>query len=276
MFPCAARCEVLRPSAMACADPEALARIREHIDAARHGGELPEPRVLAGDLRKHLAGLDPVLRSASLRLLRHSVARDRAVWREALRQHVDFYVVRSLERETSTLDERVEALKLFRHLSEHASSDLPASQLMSVVSIADCTEDNLRSVSLETLRQLLVFQGTGEARQHLVQPLLNAMVPSGDGVEPAGRHLALPLLFTFAYMLDRSETRSWLRVPRDVQLLLSPLSELEAPTSERSAAITIGRYRVIPLSRTSAEELAACSADRKSVSRCWPVTRYCE
>ena len=48
---------------MACADPEALARIREHIDAARHGGELPEPRVLAGDLRKHLAGLDPVLRS---------------------------------------------------------------------------------------------------------------------------------------------------------------------------------------------------------------------
>ena len=159
---------------MACSDPDALADIRGHIEAARRGGELPEPRVLAGDLRKHLAGPDPALRAASLRLLRHTVARDRAVWREALHQHVDFFVVRSLEREASSLDERVEALKLFRHLSEHGASDLPTSQLMSVVAVADCADDNLRSVSLETLRQMLVFQGTSEARQHLLQPLLNA------------------------------------------------------------------------------------------------------
>ena len=244
------RCASIETDFSQLRESDARACLRELVAALPHLAP-PLPLALVRNLIKVLAGPEPTLRAAAIRLLRHAVARDIALWREAARLRADHFIARSLERDVSSLEERVEALRLFRHLAEDAPALLSAAQLASVSAVADCAEDALRGVCLESLRRLAVLETTGGlCRAQIVTPLFNAIVPAQESVEPVSRRVALPLLFTIAYLLDRRSTRRRLCVPRDVRLLLSPLSELEASTAERSASIGMGQTALVALGTT--------------------------
>ena len=110
-------------------------------------------------VRDTLAGSDPKLRAAALRALRHlCVASPSSCWRIAWREYVDLFVVSSLDRKNNleSLNERVEALKLFRWLVAATPADITEAHLSSVVAVAECSEDPLRYASVEALRELAV------------------------------------------------------------------------------------------------------------------------
>jgi hypothetical protein len=71
-------------------------------------------------------------------------------------QGIQIFVTRSIERESKLVAERIQALKFIRRVMEIDSCYMPACVVRSIVAIANHKDDNMRRVSLETLRELAI------------------------------------------------------------------------------------------------------------------------
>ena len=91
-------------------------------------------------------------------------------------QHVQLFVVRSLEREQKLLAERVQALKLIRRIMEIDALQMPVSLVTSLVAVAGHKDDNMRRLCLETLRELALCNLRIIAETNGVKVLVDAIL----------------------------------------------------------------------------------------------------
>ena len=145
-------------------------------------------------LRLLMVDKEPTLRSQSLRVLRYLLT-DWHMLSHMLRLNLDLLVVRSLERESKFLWERMQALKFVRKwmamraaasaiakgkqplpsaasagivaaLPFHAPIDITRSLVQSLVSIAEQPKDDFRRVCLDAIRELSQKQNQTKDAEH--------------------------------------------------------------------------------------------------------------
>lgn len=147
-------------------------------------------------LRLLLVDKEPTLRSQALRVLRYLLS-DWVMLSHMLALNLDLLIVRSLERESKFLWERMQALKFVRKwmamsaaaqaaakgkqtpaaaaaaaaLPQHPPIDLTRSLVQSLVSIAEQPKDDFRRVCLDAIRELSQFTQAHILRAPVLQSL---------------------------------------------------------------------------------------------------------
>ena len=143
-----------------------------------------------------------------------------------------------------------------------------ATLLSSVVAVAEDPKDPMRQVCLTSLRNLAVRDVAVLAAHNALPTLLHAVVPEIENGQPIAELSAIPLVYTFAHLIDQPQTRCYLHTGAFLQKLLSPLTELEDETPERrpqmqlaqtSAAALGGTWAVCSLSAGAARDARAAA-----------------
>ncbi|KAL1522725.1 hypothetical protein AB1Y20_017700 [Prymnesium parvum] len=233
------------------------------IEELRASDEL---RAAIRALRKLLAMRFKTVAPTAMRLLRYLVVKSSHARGVAREEFVDLFMIRSLEdRETSSLAERVEALKFFEALMATEPSSISDPQLSSVIAVAECAEDPLREAALERLRRLAVHDVATLSRRDGLKALLQAVVPVTLGEAPVGATLVVPIVHTVCHLLAHPETRAYLK-PSDLRMLLAPLTELDVSSDVREQpavmrGMQVATITVVALCRTW-PGLIALSSDR--------------
>lgn len=91
------------------------------------------------------------MRASTFRCFRH-ILLDVTAMETMLVTSIDIFVIRSLERESKYVLERMEALKVVRKMMEINAEKMPEGIIRSLVSISMQIEDPFRGVALETIR----------------------------------------------------------------------------------------------------------------------------
>ena len=155
------------------------------------------------------------------------------------------YAALCLERDSLCVEERVQALKLFKALAAAGEPErVPPALLSAVVAVAGAEDDPLRPACLEALRRVAATNVATLSRRNALAPRLAAVVPPTENGVPVDEHAALPIVHTFAHLRDALATRAHVHGASAVQLLLSPLAEIDTPIAER-------RGRAMPLALAS-------------------------
>ena len=206
---------------------------------------LPQLPPLLHALRRVLAGREPKCRAAAVRVLRY-LCHSAVLLTAAVDAHLaTVYAALCLERDSLCVEERVQALKLFKALAAAGEPErVPPALLSAVVAVAGAEDDPLRPACLEALRLVAATNVATLSRRNALAPLLAAVVPPTENGVPVDEHAALPIVHTFAHLLDAPATRAHVHGASAVQLLLSPLAEIDTPIAER-------RGRAMPLALAS-------------------------
>ena len=206
---------------------------------------LPQLPPLLHALRRVLAGREPKCRAAAVRVLRY-LCPSAVLLTAAVDAHLaTVYAALCLERDSLCVEERVQALKLFKALAAAGEPErVPPALLSAVVAVAGAEDDPLRPACLEALRLVAATNVATLSRRNALAPLLAAVVPPTENGVPVDEHAALPIVHTFAHLLDAPATRAHVHGASAVQLLLSPLAEIDTPIAER-------RGRAMPLALAS-------------------------
>ena len=196
-------------------------------------------------LRLLLIDKEPTLRSQSLRVLRYLLT-DWEMVHQMLLVNLDLMIVRSLERESKFLWERMQALKLIRKwmamlataqarirdplstpplakgLPNRPPIGLTRSLVQSLVSIAEQPKDDFRRVCLDAIRELTLLSPAIVASCNGIRTLVDSIL------DPACVDIANSLTLTLLYLIDSETTRGFLRPSVDLVRLISVFTDTTA------------------------------------------------
>ncbi|KAF5382569.1 hypothetical protein D9615_002880 [Tricholomella constricta] len=170
-------------------------------------------------------------RAAAYRLLRHTLVDAESVKIIDESQSLDWYIIKSLNRDNKHSVEKEQVVKLIRTMVEigTARRDSPSSGgpgvvplsepiMRALISVAEQPEDPFRLICVETLAEILLIDIDLVSRTGGIGLLLNIL---GDGPVELSPILAA----TFLHIVDSPRTRAYLRVGVDLELALSAVTD---------------------------------------------------
>ncbi|GAA5918699.1 hypothetical protein JCM1841_006247 [Sporobolomyces salmonicolor] len=189
------------------------------------------------------AGKD--IRSATYRLLRHIIVDSSDIYHLHTR-HIHLFLVRSLSRDSKHDVEKEQALRLVRAMLEHIDSSAPEHRLAAtaimraVVAIAEQSEEKLRLAALETLGELVIRDIALLVSCDGLRVVLQAL---SDGPHDFSPFLSL----AFLWVMDRPDTRQWLRAGVDIEIVFSGFTEVQGKGSSseervKASASIVGAF----------------------------------
>ena len=149
---------------------------------------------------------------------------------------------RSASSDSLCVEERVRALKLFKALA--AGERARAASAAVGGGGGRRRRGRPAPAGLEALRLVAATNVATLSRRNALAPLLAAVVPPTENGVPVDEHAALPIVHTFAHLLDAPATRAHVHGASAVQHHLSPLAEIDTPNAQR-------RGRAMPLALAS-------------------------
>ncbi|KXN88287.1 Protein ste16 [Leucoagaricus sp. SymC.cos] len=165
-------------------------------------------------------------RAAAYRLIRHALVDAESV--QKLGRALDWYILKSMNRDNKYTVEKEQAIKLVRTIIEigttHRDSSVssgaakvPISDvvLRSVIAVAEHLDDPFRPICIETLAEIYIDSLTRTGGLRLLLQVL------GDG--PA--ELSLMLTAAFLQIADSPRTRTYLRIGSDLEVALSIITD---------------------------------------------------
>ncbi|RDB17886.1 Target of rapamycin complex 2 subunit ste20 [Hypsizygus marmoreus] len=170
-------------------------------------------------------------RAAAYRLLRHTLVDSESVKVLDNDQSLDWYIVKTLNRDNKHSAEKEQAVKLIRAMVEIGTvrDDSPAAGgtgvvplsepiMRALIAIAEQPEDPFRLICIQTLAEILLIDIDLVSRTGGIGLLLHLL---GEGpVE------LMPILAsTFLHIVDSPRTRVYLRVGVDLELALSAVTD---------------------------------------------------
>eukprot|EP01137_Pigoraptor_chileana_P027953 Opistho-2@11269 len=158
------------------------------------------------------------VRAGALRVCRY-VVHDMDSIRAFLKFHFDAFLCISLERTIDFEVERTQALKLARHIAEIQATLMPRSIVASIVAIADNSEDRFSRVCLETLTELAVRCPKIVAQADGFRTILRSILLTNN------RKLVDTLCLAILCVVNRSETRRFLRIDTELESVLYPFTD---------------------------------------------------
>ncbi|GAA5917264.1 hypothetical protein JCM5296_000314 [Sporobolomyces johnsonii] len=204
-------------------------------------------------LEEHLSGIMTCLsedagkdiRSATYRLLRHIIVDSSDIYHLHTR-HIHLFLVRSLSRDSKHDVEKEQALRLVRAMLEHIDSSAPEHRLAAtailraVVAIAEQPEEKLRLAALEMLGELVIRDIALLVSCEGLRVVLQAL---SDGPHDFSPFLSL----AFLWVMDRPDTRQWLRPGVDIEIVFSGFTEVQGKGSSieervKASASIVGAF----------------------------------
>lgn len=163
---------------------------------------------------------DTAVRTQALRTIRYWCINDLII--EAfLSLGLDYLVARAIEREHRYLDERLQGLKLIRHIIQYNDMYITRPIIVTLLALSEQPKEEFRIVALDTLKDLLVTQpalilGTTNARQILIDAIL----------DPALTEVSSPLTWAILYLYDTPSTRHLLSTSYDFGRIFACYTDL--------------------------------------------------
>ncbi|KAG5651654.1 hypothetical protein H0H81_007934 [Sphagnurus paluster] len=170
-------------------------------------------------------------RAAAYRLVRHSLVDAESVKVLNENESLDWYIVKSLNRDNKHSVEKEQAVKLIRTMVEIGKihPDTPSSAgtavvplsepiVRALIAIAEQPEDPFRLICIETLAEILLIDIDLVSRTGGIRLLLHLL---GDGPPELSPLIAA----TFLHIVDSPRTRIYLRVGMDLELALAAVTD---------------------------------------------------
>ena len=117
--------------------------------------------------------------------------------------------------------ERMQALKLVRSILKNCPDVFPLSFARSLVAISENVKDNIRRVSLETLRELCVLNPRVAVKSEAFNTLLESIF------DPSFSDMIESIVNTILFMLSNPLSRRMLRPHLDLRALIAPFTDVE-------------------------------------------------
>ncbi|KAF9452980.1 hypothetical protein P691DRAFT_720833 [Macrolepiota fuliginosa MF-IS2] len=168
-------------------------------------------------------------RAAAYRVIRHALVEAESVQR--LGTILDWYILKSLNRDNKFAVEKEQAIKLVRTIVEVGMTHRDLSEsgetaivplsdgiLRSIIAVAEHIDDPFRPICIETLAEILLIDIDSLTRTGGLRLLLQVL---GDG--PA--ELTPMLTAAFLQIADSPQTRAYLRVGCDLEVALSTITD---------------------------------------------------
>ncbi|KAF8627432.1 hypothetical protein AX17_006246 [Amanita inopinata Kibby_2008] len=208
-------------------------------------------------------------RASAYRLIRHALVDADSV--KCIGQSLDWYIVKSLCRDSKHAVEKEQVIKLIRAIIEigtirpetttaSANRIVPLSEsiMRSLIAIAEQVDDPFRPVCIQTLAEILLIDIDLIVRTDGLRYLLHVL---GEGpVE-----LSLMLASVFLHIADSPRTRIYLRVGTDLELALSAITDAYGKASEHVDRMR-GCAKVIQLMlRTWSGLMYFCMDDMRAI-----------
>eukprot|EP00004_Rigifila_ramosa_P013527 TRINITY_DN3004_c0_g1_i1.p1 TRINITY_DN3004_c0_g1~~TRINITY_DN3004_c0_g1_i1.p1 ORF type:complete len:1085 (-),score=258.97 TRINITY_DN3004_c0_g1_i1:103-3207(-) len=195
-------------------------------------------------LRLALLSQNRRIRSSALRTLRY-LCKDKSFITTLVSIHVDYCVVRSLERDKVHDPERLQALKLIRKIMEVDCNVMPRSLVQSLVAVAENPEDNFKRVCLETLCEITIRNPALVALTNGLRTIFASVL------EPVGQEIMDSLVLTILYVLNDENTRSYVRKDLELEVILSPFTDpFVQEGTERETRLGAARSAVVSMMRS--------------------------
>ncbi|RKF73051.1 Target of rapamycin complex 2 subunit ste20 [Golovinomyces cichoracearum] len=157
--------------------------------------------------------------AAGYRMTRYAIT-DLASLRKIRSFNTDYVVLLSLTKEKKADVEREQALKFVRFFLDVKGGvkEISKAIIRTIASIAEQTEDRLKSLSIETLAEIMVRDPDGLAASGGLKPLTDAL---GDGTYEASESLTAAFLF----LLDSPQRRKYLRSGYELEVLFTVFTD---------------------------------------------------
>ncbi|EDR13794.1 uncharacterized protein LACBIDRAFT_309182 [Laccaria bicolor S238N-H82] len=207
-------------------------------------------------------------RAAAYRLLRHALVDAESVKR--LGQSVDWYMVKSLQRDNKHAVEKEQVIKLIRTIAEigskRASTNagsgglVPLSEavMRAVIAVAEHPEDSLRAICVQTLTEIMVLDIDLVARTGGIRFLLHVLGEGPVEITPI-------LAAAFLHIVDSPRTRAYLRVGTDLEMALSAVTDAYGKGSDHAERMR-GCSKVVQLMlRTWSGLMYFCIDDMRAI-----------
>ncbi|KAG5353197.1 hypothetical protein C0989_009378 [Termitomyces sp. Mn162] len=171
-------------------------------------------------------------RAAAYRLVRHTLVDAESVKLLDESRYLDWYIIKSLNRDNKHSVEKEQVIKLIRTMVEigtvkgekmtsgGGTGVVPISEpiMRAIIAVAEQPEDPFRPICIETLAEILLIDIDLVSRTGGIGMLLHTL---GDGpIE-----LAPLLSAAFLHIVDSPRTRVHLQVGRDLELALSAITD---------------------------------------------------
>lgn len=159
--------------------------------------------------------------AAGYRVARHALTDAESI-RSIMSLRLDILVIRSLARDASCHVERLQALKFIRAFLDvmDGVKQLSVGIVRALVAIAEQSDDKLHKIAIETLAEIFVQYPSRVSAGGGIRVLLQSMV---DGPY----ELSTPLAMAFIQVMDNPANRSLLRYGRDLEVVVSPFTDLQ-------------------------------------------------
>ena len=162
-----------------------------------------------------------------------------------------------LVRRTVQASEKLQALKLVRHLMDVAPEHLPRGLALTLVAVAEDRsgkDSTFSRATLETLRDMLVCNTELVANAGGVPTVLSAML------EAESDELAESLAFTLLYLINDPEKRKHVRPSLDLQALFSAFTDSDVAVDEQQRSkLSRSRRAIVTMMRSWTGLFFLCS-----------------
>ena len=210
-------------------------------------------------LRLLTADKDPTLRAQSLRTLRYCVNSPQSV-QLFYALNIDLFLIRSLERDSKYLWERLQAFKLYKRLFALSPSHMTRALVQSILAMAELPKDDFRRVSLHEVREMMILIPQLVCSCNGLRVLVDSIL------DPACSDIAGSLALTLLYVLDQPHTRQLLRPSLDITRLLAVFTDTAAPDSPDREARRLAAHRCLVTMMRSWGGILALTEERGGLS----------
>ncbi|TFK28071.1 hypothetical protein FA15DRAFT_612999 [Coprinopsis marcescibilis] len=210
-------------------------------------------------------------RAATYRLIRQSLVDSDTVIQ--LGRSLDWYIVKSLQRDNKHAQEKEQALKLIRTVIEVGTTRRDASistsanaggvhlseaVMRAIIAVAEHPEDPFRPICIQTLTEILLMDIELLARSGGIKVLLHVL---GEGPH----ELAPIIVSAFLHIVDSPRTRVYLTVGTDLEMALSPITDAYGKGPEQREKIKACAKLVQLMLRTWSGLMYLCLDDMRAI-----------
>ncbi|KAI0755187.1 Rapamycin-insensitive companion of mTOR, N-term-domain-containing protein [Daedaleopsis nitida] len=212
-------------------------------------------------------------RATAFRLIRHSLVDTHSV-RRLGEQHLDWYIVKVLSRDTKHTVEKEQIIKLIRAIVEIGSERHPPQSaigsgtvplsdavMRALIAVAEFPDDPLKPICVQTLTEILLIDIELMARTGGIRVLLHAIAEGPPEMAPL-------LSAAFLHIIDSPKTRAYLHPGTDLearQIALSGITDAYGRGPENNERIKCCARIVSSMLRTWSGLMYCCLDDKTAI-----------
>ncbi|KAH9841656.1 Rapamycin-insensitive companion of mTOR, N-term-domain-containing protein [Rhodofomes roseus] len=211
-------------------------------------------------------------RATAYRLIRHSLVDFHSVER-LKEQKLDWFLVKSLLRDSKYAVEKEQVIKLIRAIVEIGSEKrrpgaanargagavpLSSAVMRALIAVAESLDDPFRLICLQTLTEILVIDIELMAKTGGIRCLLHALADGPPEISPL-------LASAFLHIVDCPSTRGYLRPGIDLEMALSGVTDAYGKGSEHVDRMRACTRVVTSMLRTWSGLMYFCIQDKLAI-----------